>query len=548
MKKIFLVPLLLFIFLVVNAQSIKPSTTIARPKIVVGIVIDQMRWDYLYRFNNRFSKGGFKRMLESGYSFNNTYLPYLPSYTAVGHSSIYTGSIPAIDGIVGNNWWEKSIGTNMYCTSDSTVQGVGGGDFAGKMSPKNLWVSTICDELRLATNFKSKVIGISLKDRGAILPAGHAANAAYWYDDRAGKWISSTYYMKELPAWVANFNAKGVPAAMMSKDWNTLYPIASYTESTADDMPYESTFAGVTAPVFPYKLSDIGKEKYAAFKYTPYAATYSFNFAKEAIENENMGTGPATDFLALSISSTDYAGHTFGPNSIEIEDTYLRLDKDLESFYTYLDKKFGAGNYLAFLTADHGAAHVPAFLTSHGIPAGTFSDILLEKQLNDTLQQVFGIKKAVVNLQNYQVYLNDVSIAEKKVTGATVKDFIIEFLVHQPYITQAFATSEMNNANVPQPIKEKLINGFERSRSGDIGFLLKPGYFDGGPKGTTHGLWNPYDTHIPLLFYGWHITPGNTFRETYMTDIAPTLAALLHIQPPNGSVGKVMTEVMETGK
>lgn len=545
MKQLLILPYLMMLLSNVHAQTISNTKQMAKPKIVVGIVIDQMRWDYLERFQSRYSTGGFKKMIRGGYNFQNTYLPYVPSYTAVGHSCIYTGSVPAIDGIVGNNWWEKSINSNMYCTSDSTVQSVGGSDYAGKMSPKNLWVSTIGDELRLSTNFESKVIGISLKDRGAILPAGHAANAAYWYDDRAGKWISSTYYMSALPAWVQSFNGKDEPGTLMTKDWNTLYPITTYTQSTADDMPYENIFPGISSPVFPYKTSVIRGEKYSAFKYTPSAMTYTFDFAKAAIENEGMGSGKATDFLALSISSTDYIGHAFGPNSIEMEDTYLRLDKDLESFFTYLDKKFGAGNYLAFLTADHGAAHVPAFLTSHQIPAGTYNEIILEKELNDTIKKVFGVDRAIVSSQNYQLYLNDAAIAAKKINGSDINDFIISILLQKPYITQAYATGEMYKANIPQPIREMLINGFERSRSGDIQFLLKPGYFDGGPKGTTHGLWNPYDTHIPLLFYGWHIKPGSTFRETYMTDIAPTLAALLHIQVPNGSVGKVLTEITQ---
>ena len=533
----------LFSSTVFAQQKTTTPASAAAPKLVVGIVIDQMRWDYLYRFNSRYSKGGFKRLLTSGYSFNSTYIPYVPSYTAVGHSTIYTGSVPAIDGIVGNNWWEKSIMANMYCTSDSTVQSVGGSDFAGKMSPKNMWTTTIGDELRLSNNFQSKVIGISLKDRGAILPAGHSANAAYWFDETVGKMITSSFYTDALPAWVESFNAKDEAGTLMSKDWNTLYPIASYTQSAPDNNAYENPVPGTTSPTFPYKTSGLTKGKYTSFKYTPYAATYTFDFAKAAIENENLGKGKFTDMLAVSVSSTDYVGHYYGPNSVEAEDVYLRLDKDIENFLTYLDGKFGASNYMVFLTADHGAAHVPAFLNEHKIPAGTYSEFNLEKELNEAVKERFGIEKAIPNAQNYQVYLDDAAIEKSGKNAADIKDYIIKLLMAKPYITTAYATTEMYKANIPEPIHSKLVNGFNASRSGDIQFLLKPGYFDGGAKGTTHGLWNPYDTHIPLLFFGWHIKPGNTFRETYMTDIAPTVASLLHIQPPNGCVGKALVEL-----
>ena len=259
------VPLLLFIALCIiticsSAQNtLKTSTSleIARPKLVVGLVIDQMRWDYLYRYYNRYSNNGFKKLINQGFSFENTFIPMVPTYTAVGHSCIYTGATPATNGIVGNNWYEKTTKRNMYCTDDSTVQGVGNNDNAGKMSPKNLWATTITDELRLSNNFQSKVIGIALKDRGAILPAGHSANAAYWYDEKVGKWITSNYYMQQLPEWVNAFNQKDYAGNYMKQDWNTMYPINTYTLSSADDKPYELALPGLQSPTFPHKLSSI---------------------------------------------------------------------------------------------------------------------------------------------------------------------------------------------------------------------------------------------------------------------------------------------------
>ena len=516
----------------------------AKPKLVVGIVIDQMRWDYLYRFNDLYGANGLKRLLNKGFSCENTLIPYVPTYTAVGHTCVYTGSVPAYTGIVGNNWFDKTTITNVYCTDDSTVNPVGSNTKGGKMSPENLWVTTITDELRLSNNFKSKVIGIAMKDRGAILPAGHSANAAYWYDDKSGKWISSTYYMQQLPDWVSQFNAKDVAGNYMKQDWNTLLPINKYDLSSADDEPYENAIKGEKTVTFPHKLSTIGDaDKYESFKTTPFANSFTFDFAKSAIENESLGKNTVPDFLAVSISSTDYIGHSFGPNSVEIEDTYLRLDNDIADFLQYLDTKVGKGNYLVFLTADHGVAHIPAFLAEHKIPGGVFNEGEVSRELNKMIEDEFGMKNVVQSLQNYQVYLNADEISKQGKDLSAVKKSVIRFLAAKPFIIHVFDTRELASTTMPEPQKTMMGNGFNPKRSGDIQFTFKPGYFDGGKKGTTHGLWNPYDAHIPLLWYGWNIKPGRTNRETYMTDIAPTVAALLQIQMPSGCVGKVITEL-----
>jgi len=538
-KQFVFISLFFFISLSVAAQT-------SKPKLVVGLVVDQMRWDYLYRFNALYGPGGFKRLLSQGFSNENTFIPYVPTYTAVGHTCVYTGSVPAITGIIGNNWFDKTTNAAVYCTDDTTVTTVGSSTRAGLMSPANLWTTTIGDELKLSNNFKSKVIGIALKDRGAILPAGHSANAAYWYDDKVGKWITSSHYMPNLPGWVDGFNAKDYPAAAMSKDWNTLLPINKYDLSTEDDRPYEAVIKGEKLPVFPHMLSKISeKDKYSAFKTTPFANSYTFDFAKAAIENEKMGKGLVTDFLAVSISSTDYIGHAFGPNSIEIEDTYLRLDRDIADFLTYLDKTVGVGNYLFFLTADHAVAHIPGFLDEHKIPAGNFNDDNMARRINAAVDSAFGVKKAIQAVMNYQVYLNTNLLEKEGKDVVAVKKLVIKILKEEDFVVSAFATEDMVTAVLPATQKEMMINGYNPKRSGDIQFTAKPGYFDGGTKGTTHGLWNPYDAHIPLLWFGWKVKAGKSNREVYMTDIAPTVAAMLQIQMPNGSVGKVITEVIQ---
>jgi predicted AlkP superfamily pyrophosphatase or phosphodiesterase len=515
-----------------------------KPKLVVGLVIDQMRWDYLYRFSALYGEGGFKRMLKEGFTAENTFIPYVPTYTAVGHTCVYTGSIPAISGIVGNNWFDKTTGRGVYCTDDSTVSTVGSNNRAGKMSPANLWVTTITDELRLSNNFKSKVIGIALKDRGSILPAGHSANAAYWYD--AGKWITSTHYMDALPTWVDQFNSKNLVAKYMGKDWTTLLPMSSYGQSTADDKPYENTIRGERTVTFPHKLSLIDSiTRNESFRTTPFANTFTFDFAKAAIENEGLGKNTVTDFLAVSISSTDYIGHSFGPNSVEVEDTYLRLDKDIADFLQYLDIKLGKGNYTVFLSADHAVAHIPGFLAEHNMPGGNFEDFDIRKELDSLILAEFGLRNIVLSLQNYQVYLNYNELEKQGKDVAAIKRSVIKALQAKPFIIAAFETDKLAATTLPEPQKTMLINGYNPKRSGDIEFTLKPGYFDGGVRGTTHGLWNPYDAHIPCLFFGWGVKQGKTNRETYMTDIAPTLAAMLKIQMPSGCVGKVITELIK---
>ena len=526
-----------------NKNSAKTVTSPSQPKLVIGLVVDQMRWDYLYKFKKLYGKGGFNRIMNQGFSCDNTMITHLPTYTAVGHTGIYTGSVPAIHGIVGNNWIDRASSKNVYCTDDSTVTGVGSNNDAGKMSPRNMLTTTVSDQLRLSNNFKSKVIGISLKDRGAILPAGHSANAAYWFDDKEGKWITSTYYMESLPSWVNNFNDKKMPDSLLAKGWNVIMPIKDYDLSTDDKESYEGKIPGINQNNFPYNTNSLGDKKYKAFKYTPFGNTYTLKFAESAIENEKMGKGSVTDFLAVSLSSTDYIGHVFAPNSVEIEDTYLRLDNDITEFLNYLDKTIGAGNYLFFLTADHGVAHNPEFMKENKMPAGNYDDNELVKALNDTLKSMSINVPQVMAIENSQVYFNDNDELIKANGKEIIKSIVVSLLGKKSFISQAFDIEKVSATTLPAVIVEMVKNSYYPKRSGDVMFIPNPGYLDGSKTGTTHGLWNPYDAHIPLVWYGWNIKSGRTHREVHMTDIAPTLAALLDIQMPNGCVGNVIEEV-----
>ncbi len=535
----------MLIFLLVSFLSDLSAQNILRPKLVVGFVVDQMRWDFLYRYYERYTpNGGFKRLLGQGFSCENAFIPYAPTVTGPGHASIYTGSVPAINGITGNAWFDNIQQKNVYCTEDSTVNTVGGeaGSW-GQQSPANLLTTTFCDELKLATNFKSKVIGIAIKDRGGILAAGHSADASYWYDSKTGNWITSTYYMNDLPTWVKNFNNKKLVDNFYKQGWTTLYPLNTYIQSTSDIKPYELNPLGKS---FPYDMKAFAGKNYGIIASTPYGNTLTLEMAKESIAAEGLGQDAITDVLAVSLSSPDYIGHSFGPNSIEQEDDFLRLDKELGEFLTYLDTKVGKGQYLFFLSADHGAAHVPGFLNEHKIPAGKVNPTELINNINSHLKQRFNLDNAAVSIYNYQVNLDNGKIDNAKADIATIRKSIIDYLTKLPYIARAFENDKLGEIAINEKVKKMMANGYYPKRSGDIQFVLLPHWIEGFVNGgTTHGLWNPYDSHIPLIWYGWKVKAGKSYKEVYMTDIAPTIAAMLHIQMPSGSVGNVIAEVIK---
>lgn len=553
MKKFLIAPLF-FAVLIGRAQKpVKESSAISHPKLVVGIVVDQMRWDYLTRYYPLFqANGGFRRMLGDGFSFDNTQIPYVPTVTACGHTCVYTGSIPALHGIVGNNWWDNRLQKGMYCSEDKSVKGVGSKtEEDGQMSPKNMLTTSVCDELRLASNFASKVIGIAIKDRGAILPAGHSANAAYWYESKTGNFISSTYYMNELPGWVQQFNGRKLPDSLYRLGWKTALPAATYSLfSSADDKAYESKPFGKEALGFPYDLSKFVGKDYSKISSTPWGNTLTAEMAKAAVLAEKLGQGSATDFLAVSFSSPDYIGHSFGPNSWENADDYVRLDQELGKFFQFLDAQLGAKSYTVFLTADHAVAHIPGYLKENRIPGGLLDMSGMMKDMNLQIKQRYGIDNAIASIMNEQVYLSRKRMDTSKADVVEIKNFIVQYLLKEENITHAFSSDDVLITPLPKVIREMYANGFHPSRSGDVSFIPKPGYFIGGSTGTTHGSPFQYDTHIPLLWYGWGIKKGSSNKMVYMTDIAPTVAALLRIQAPNGNVGNVLDDALltETGK
>ncbi len=535
--------------LVVGAQQKNvgnTATATPKPKLVVGIVIDQMRWDYLYRFYDAYkANGGFKRLLGEGFTCDNTFVPYLPTVTACGHTCVYTGSVPAIHGITGNNWWDNNLKRDVYCVEDKSVQGIGSSKADdGQMSPNNVFATTITDELRLSTNFRSKTIGISMKDRGAIIPAGHAANAAYWYDGKSGNFITSTYYMTEEPQWMQHFNNKKIADSLYEKNWNLLLAKDVYEKNCDTNYSaYTRQLYGKEPVSFPYNLQQFKGKDYSKILGTPYGNTLLGELAKNVIAYEQMGKHEVTDFLAVSFSSTDYVGHAFGPNSWELLDTYARLDETLGSLLDYLDKTVGKNQYTVFLTADHAGAHVPEFLNKHGIPGGRLDDGDIKKSLNEYLKNQTGVTKLINAVHEFDIYLNHAALDSAKLDEAVIKKTITQYLLKKDEVLNV--VDKQNPGTVPMKLREMVVNGHNPQRSGDLLVITKTGVMDAGKLGMSHGVWNAYDSHIPLVFYGWGIKHGSLKRETYMTDISATVAALLNIQMPSGCIGKVIEEVLK---
>lgn len=544
------------VFLLLACQSQKEAISTStetniqpteKSKLVVGIVVDQMRYEYLTRFENKYGNGGFLRLINEGFNCKNNHFNYVPTYTGPGHASVYTGTTPKNHGIIANNWYDKFSDSFVYCAGDTTVQSVGTMDKAGQMSPHRMKTTTFADENRLFTQMNGKTIGISIKDRGAILPAGHSANAAYWFHGKdQGHFISSSYYFETLPQWVKDFNATN-PAEKYLTEWNTFYDIETYTESGSDLNDFEGGFRGKDTATFPYDLKALSKTNgnYNIIKATPYGNSIVTDFAIAALVGEQLGIDDYTDVLTVSYSSTDYIGHNFGVNSKEIEDTYIRLDKEIEQLLNTLDAKVGKENYTVFLTADHGAVNVPAYLESVKIPAGYFDGEAFEEKVGNITIETHKVSSFLKNISNQQIFLDREKIQQLGLDLVVVQEAIVNQIITYDQVYKAYAATSMSNTQYTKGIENLLQNGYNQKRSGDVLFVLDPAVIQYSKTGSTHGSPLNYDTHVPLIFYGNGITKGNTTAYTTIPDIAPTISALLGITFPNGATGKPLEFVLK---
>ena len=540
-----------------DAKVVVGSTADVTPKLIVGITIDQMRADYLYRFSDHFCDGGFARVIDGGFSCNDHHFGYAPTFTGPGHASIFTGTTPAIHGIVANDWYDRDLLTTVYCASDAAATGVGveGIDLesglygnAGMMSPVRMISNTIGDELKLATGLNAKVIGVSLKDRGAILPAGHSADGAFWfYGKEKGHFISSTYYVEELPQWAIDFNFSGAADNLIDLGWDMLLPSEEYSTCTPDNNPFEGAFKGELSPVFPYDLGKL-KEANGGFnilKGTPGGNTILIDFALAAIDGEDLGGDEYCDLLAVSFSATDYVGHRCGPHAIETMDMYLRLDLELERFFNALDDKVGKGNWTVFITSDHGAATVPSYGESTGAPSGYWTSGNMRDKIDNSLDERFGKRNWISNVSNNQIFINEKSCIDADVSLMEVAKIVSRLALEEDAILMSITEDELASRAAVDPIAARLFDGHQPGISGDVVFVLKPGWLSYGRTGTTHGSPFVYDTHVPCLFYGAGVNNGSTYKTTLIRDIAPTISAILKIPYPNGTTGSPISDVIK---
>ncbi len=539
MKFIYTLP---FLFLSISASA---QSAEGKPKLIVGIVVDQMRSELLLRYDDLYGDGGFKRLRREGFYAGNNHFSYMPTTTGPGHASVYTGTTPAVHGIAGNNWYDPTTKEKVYCAEDRSVRTIGAQNADGQMSPKNLKTTTITDELRMFWNFRSKVVGVSVKDRGSILPAGHLANAAYWLSD--GNFITSSFYMEALPKWVNDFNAKGMAQKYIDGGWTTLLPIEKYMSSLPDDNPYETVMADENAAVFPRDLKKLAPANgnLDLVKVTPFGNSICFEMATAAIAAEGLGEDAITDFLALSLSSTDYMGHAYGPRSIEVQDTYLRLDADLEKFLKLLDAKVGKGNYTVFLTADHGAAEVSQYNIDRKLPGGYIDTDNAKKYFKSILEEISPLGMELIEeIEGNTIFFDRAKIAEADLELDDLCEEVARRFTMFPGVYAAYPAEQILWGAASEFPMSNLKRGLYPKLAGDVVWVINSGWLDYGPTGTSHGTPWTYDSHVPLLFFGAGVKAGKTFRETHIRDIAPTLSMMFGIPLPSGATGHPVVEAI----
>ena len=548
------------------------SPSAAKPRLVVGITVDQMRADYLSRFGAwedasspaTFGEGGFRRMVEEGFTCRDHHFGYAPTYTGPGHASIYTGTTPTVHGIVGNDWYDRASGTSVYCASDTSVKGVNGDgvDFeglilgsSGQMSPHRMLSTTLGDELKMATGGQAKVYGVSMKDRGAILPAGHAADGAFWfYGKDLGHFVSSTYYGDTLPLWLVDLNQSGRAEELMAAGWDRLHDEAIYAQCLPDNNPYEGAFKGELKPTFPYDLQALKAQNggYDLLKGTPGGNSLIVDFALAAIDGADLGQDDVTDLLALSFSATDYVGHRVGPHAQETMDMYLRLDMELQRLFDALDEKVGEGQWTAFLSADHGGANVPSHAAAAGMPTDYWKPGNLMDAVEATLKERWGTPRGgqswILRHSNDQVFLNHPLLDASGIDRSAMARFVAEQCATDPGLSKAVAACDAPAMAANDPVVARLVRGHRPGHSGDVFLVPQPGWIDYGRTGTTHGSAYPQDTHVPALFLGAGVAHGETHARTYIRDIAPTVAQLMRSPYPNGATGEPIVDVFKAGQ
>lgn len=521
-----------------------------KPRLIIGIVVEQLKYDQLEKFRDRLGENGIKRLINEGTYFKNASFEYMLTQSAPGHATISTGSEPSFHGITSDNWYLPLRNELIYCTKDITVNPLGGSFEAGLHSPVNLQASTFSDELEMATNKKAKVFGVGIKENSAIFSAGHAADGAYWFDNATGTWMSSTYYIDTLPVWVNDFNAMKFSETYLNDTWSLFRPAQDYSDCLADSNNFEVGFNAIN--YFPYDLKKVrskglfnSKIDFSLLRETPFANSFTTNFAIRLIEKEMLGKDDVTDYLSICYSATDNIGHRFGPSSVEMGDAILRLDDEIKNLLTFLNDSVGKKNVLIYFTSAHGISEIPSVLESNRIPAGYFKQNQALQLLRSYLNAVYGEGDWVKGYSERQVFLNRTLIEDARLPLEDVQKKVARFLVQftgvaAAYPYSAFEANDFGNGNL-----KRIINNFNPQRSGDVIVTLNPGWVEKeGDYVSNHNSPYEYDSHVPLIWYGWTVNRSTVTRKVNMTDIAATLSSLCKVPYPNACTGEPLVELL----
>ena len=547
MKRLVIIFFLILVFVKLYGQGayLPPD----KPRLVIGIVVEELKYDQLEKFRDKLGENGIKRLINEGTYFKNASYEYMLTQSAPGHATIATGAEPSYHGITSDEWYVPLKNELINCTHDVNVNSVGGSFESGMHSPVNLLVSTFSDELEMSSNRKAKVFGVGIRESSAIFSAGHAANAAYWFDNTTGTWMSSTYYINSLPTWVIDFNAMKFSDTYLNGTWNLFRPAKDYVDCLPDSNGFEAGFNGIN--YFPYDLKKLrsknefnSKNDYSLLRETPFGNSLTTDFAIRLIKNERLGKDDVTDYLSICYSATDYIGHRFGPSSVEMGDAILRLDDDIKNLLTFLNDSIGKKNVLIYFTAAHGISEIPTVLEKNRIPSGYFQQNQALQLLRSYLNAVYGEGDWVKGYSERQIFLNRTLIEDARLSLDDVQKKVARFLVQftgveAAYPYSAFEANDFGNGNL-----KRIINNFSPQRSGDVIVTLNPGWVEKGTDYVTnHNSPWEYDSHVPLIWYGWTVNKSTVTRQVNMTDIAATLSTLCKVPYPNACTGEPMFEL-----
>jgi predicted AlkP superfamily pyrophosphatase or phosphodiesterase len=521
-----------------------------KPKLVVGIVVEQLRYDHLEQYRNRLAENGIRLLLNEGTYYQNASYEYMLTQSAPGHATISTGAEPSVHGITSDNWYASLRNELIYSTADNSVGPVGGSYESGQRSPINLLASTFSDELKMATNGVAKVYAVGMKDNSAILSAGHSADAAYWYDNSTGTWMTSNYYRDSLPDWINDFNASGYSDTFLDGSWTLLRPIEDYTDCVPDSNAFEAGFDGVN--YFPYDLKKMStkrrlltKEKdYSLLDEVPFGNSLTNQFAMKLIEKEELGLDDVTDFLTICFSATDNIGHRFGPSSFEVADAVYRLDKDIAELLAFLNDKIGKRNILVYFTSAHGVSEIPDIRESYRIPSGYFIQNQAIQLLRSYLNVLYGEGNWVKGYSERQIFLNREFIEDAKIDLDEIRQRVARFMVQFAGVASAYPYSAFETNDFVDGNLSRISNSFSPKRTGDVIIILNPGWVEKEDDHVTeHNSPYEYDTHVPLIWYGWSANRATVTRKVNLTDISATLSSLLKVPYPNACTGEPLFEL-----